>query len=124
MGGILDVAEIPGFLDDQNTTSGVEVTERLMSQAFIDAWWHEFGGRQVKVKDLLDLARLHLSLNAPSDAGLKVEVGKRLAKNRDCRFGDLILHATASQRAGSNTWYLEHVAKKADGSAAEQEENK
>ena len=125
VGGILEVAGISGFLEDQDARAGVEIADRSISHAFIDAWWQEFGNGQVKVKQILDLARSHLSLDAPSDAGLRVELGKRLAKQRDCRFGDYVLRNCASQRAGSNSWYLERIGStKASVSAAESRESR
>lgn len=89
MGGILSVAEIPGFLEnlaDFYQSSNSEVTTL---NAFIAAWWSEFGSSERKAAELYHLATEPeplLDLGGRSEQSQKIRLGYLLRSLRDRQF--------------------------------------
>lgn len=60
VGGILEVAEVPGFLTNTNKLHEFADTERQAWAAFVGAWWDLHQAKPVAASDLLGLAQEHL----------------------------------------------------------------
>lgn len=83
MGGILDVAEVSGFLEHRMPVD----TEREELEAIMALWWATFGPKPVKVGELLKAiggAKLPCrALRSSSEPGRLAELGNYLAQRRD-----------------------------------------
>ena len=109
IGGILDVAGIPGFLGNLPEFYDDADTEGVAWRAFISAWWDRFEGREVGVSDLWTLANpqdgdpFDLGLadgKKDTDRSAKIRLGKRLGEIRDRQFeGYRIVKAGTHRRA-------------------------
>lgn len=55
MGGILDAAGIPGFLDNRDALRGAVNEEMQELSAFVEAWWSKFGAAKVSASELAKL---------------------------------------------------------------------
>lgn len=95
IGGILDVAGVPGFLGNLTEFYDESDAEGTAWRAFVLAWWDTFEGREVGVSDLWALANpeggdpFDLGLGEgkrESDRGAKIRLGKRLGEIRDRQF--------------------------------------
>jgi DNA primase catalytic core len=91
IGGILEHAELPGFLEDTNELYESADTETQEWRDFTSAWWARFRSLWVNTSDLAALALEHgllSSLLANRDQlGQKVRLGKALLRARDRHFG-------------------------------------
>jgi hypothetical protein len=87
MGGILEVAGIPGFLGNLDRVYAEADQEVLAWAEFCTAWWREFQGHLVAADSLFKLATEHRLLAevwAGRDAhGARTAFGKALARMRD-----------------------------------------
>jgi putative DNA primase/helicase len=103
IGGILEVAGIPGFL-----ASAAEFYDRADAEgeevgSFIAAWWEKYRGQAVGVAELWELGGAMGSGFLPegrSEQAQKVRFGNQLKKLRERRFGELrVERAGTAQRA-------------------------
>lgn len=85
IGGILDVAGIPGFLDNLTNCYEESDAEGATWRAFLASWWDTFQSLPVKVSDLYSIATGDdcLSLGNGSEQSQRVVLGKMLAEKRD-----------------------------------------
>ena len=85
MGGILEVAGIRGFLENQIEVYNESVSEEADWRAFISSWWACFGSREVKVAELFRLVGddVCLPLGDGAEHSRKVRLGKMLTSSRD-----------------------------------------
>jgi len=108
VGGMLEVAGVPGFLDElvmpaQSNQEGVVWT------SFVAAWWAEHGRGLVTVGDLLPLAERHdVELGPGDEKSRRMRLGRRLAKGRDTLVGRLQIKA-GGVRDGYPRWTLEEI---------------
>jgi hypothetical protein len=89
LGGILDVAGIPGFLGNLRQFYAASDFERATWQAFLAAWWVRFGSGSVGVADLFDLALASepsLELGDKGERSQRTRLGKLISGVRDRRF--------------------------------------
>lgn len=108
MGGILEVAGIPGFLDNLTEFYDVADAERLALASFIEHWWETFAGDIVGVADLFPLAEtgdVDLGGERSTERSRRTRLGNLLAQNRDRRFGHLCI-AGAGTKQGAAQWRL------------------
>lgn len=85
IGGILEVAGIPGFLENRKTFLLESDFEGQALRAFVSAWWEKFKGEAVKVSDLYGIANEidGLPLGTGNDQARKTALGKRLGNQRN-----------------------------------------
>jgi putative DNA primase/helicase len=105
IGGILEVAGIPGFLGNLAELYEESDAESDAFHEFVDDWLSELKNQSVGVDDLLETAQRHLDLGGGAAQGQKIRLGKLLARNRDRQFGTLRLERVAKYR-GSWQWRL------------------
>jgi hypothetical protein len=119
MGGILEVAGIPGFLSNLVEFYEESDAEGATWRAFLAAWWERHGESETTVKDLwvivVDEACLSLGDGSKqnSEHSQRVMLGKMLAERRDrifdLDFGDkpmrLLLHR-GEKRQRAYRWQL------------------
>lgn len=85
MGGILDVADIPGFLQNINEFYDESDADGQAWRAFVAAWWDQFATKEKTVADLFPVATNGdlLDLGTKGEQSQKIRLGKKLAENRD-----------------------------------------
>jgi hypothetical protein len=103
IGGILDVAGVPGFLDFPEEQSRLEDDETDLAP-LIPLWQAKFGFNIVSTADLFGL-QPELDLGGKTDIEQKIRLGKLLRTNRDRRFGDVAI-VDEGERGGSRLWRL------------------
>jgi putative DNA primase/helicase len=109
MGGILQVAGLPGFLDDLLDTQPSDPLETAW-KGFIALWWEKHHQSEVGVTVLLGLLADHADLLAELDLAApnvdpKNRLGKRLSERRNRVFGGYQLRRAAPIH-GANRWRL------------------
>jgi hypothetical protein len=92
VGGILEVALIPGFLADLEELYESADGESADWRAFCAAWWERFQGDQVKPGELLKLAQakglLAAVLGDRGERSQATRLGKALQRMRDRQFAE------------------------------------
>ncbi len=109
IGGILQIADIPGFLDPGADPMDDETSEW---RALTDAWWAEYAGNNITPAKLVQVALragllTSLLASAKGELGQASKMGKALQQRRDRVFGDYtILAQDARNRRGQQEYYL------------------
>jgi len=103
VGGVLEVAGIPGFLGNLDEMMEASDSEGAGWSAFIAAWWDRFGTAEVGAADLFDVALFcdpAPPITGHTDRAQKTSFGIAIKKMRDRVFqvGDLTLRLV---RAGT-----------------------
>jgi len=113
MGGILQVAGVPGFLGNLKEMYERADAEGTVWRTFVAQWWERFGTAEVGVADLFELAlQTELPLARGDERAKRTSLGQALVRMRDRIFTleDLRLRVSA---AGSfrraQRWQLEIV---------------
>ena len=92
IGGILEVAGIPGFLGNREDVYAQAKSETGAWHSFVVIWWANYGDQQVGVDKLFDLAKGHHLLtelrSGHGDHGARVSMGMALSKMRDRQLGN------------------------------------
>jgi hypothetical protein len=84
LGGILDVAGVPGFLSNLNEFYEQADTELAVWLEFVGAWWDARGHREVKAADLWPLAvQAGMDLGDKGELSQKTRLGNVLSDARD-----------------------------------------
>ncbi len=111
VGGILDSAGIPGFLENRPELYRHVDQESEEWRAFLQAWWSVHETRPVKAAKLVPLVREHdlipgvfASARDPSnDHAMSLCLGKALSARRDRAYGDIFIRkpgTDAHQKTG------------------------
>ncbi len=112
MGGILDVAGIPGFLANLDETYETADAEGATWRAFVGAWWDRHGTADVATADLHQVALTSeppLPLGDGGDRSQRTRLGKALGRMRDRIFaiGSFRLQVRAGRVSHqAQRWYL------------------
>ncbi len=85
IGGILETAEIPGFLANHQDFEDRVTDEDEAWRTFVQMWWHSHHGNNVLPADLLELARspLEMLLGDKSLQSKKSRLSRALKKRMD-----------------------------------------
>jgi hypothetical protein len=87
MGGILDVAGIPGFLSNLAEFRESTDAEGAATRGFLTAWWSKFETNRQPVATLFELAKdSDLPIDSATDRGAKTRLGKLLLTLKDRRY--------------------------------------
>jgi hypothetical protein len=114
IGGILDVAEIPGFLGNLYEFYEASDAEGAQVRALLAAWWDQYRDTEVGVQQVFTIATsdgVALELDAATEQGRRTKLGQLLAGPlRDRRYklsADLEVQVTrAGQRQRATKWRL------------------
>jgi hypothetical protein len=107
MGGILDHAEIPGFLDNRRELFEEADDEGETWRAFAAAWWDQHGSSPVKASQLFELAtESGLNLGRGTEQSQKVKLGTLIKKQRGRIFGAYRLEKAGTTRRAA-LWRLQ-----------------
>jgi hypothetical protein len=100
MGGMLDVAGIPGFLGNLRQFYAASDFERSAWQAFLGRWWARFGSDSVGVADLFEIAlstEPALNLGDKGERSQRTRLGRLIGSIRDRRFRITLTDGAALQ---------------------------
>ena len=128
LGGILEVAGVPGFLGNRERLHAEADTDTEDWVSLVEAWSERFSGAPVTAGDLLGLAketRLIVGLKAGrSDLSAQQRMGHALAKRIDRVFGGFtILGAGRDSYTGNRAYRLEAQRRDADAETPETTES-
>jgi hypothetical protein len=101
LGGVLQIAGIPGFLANRRTLFEQADEESAHVRAFLADWWTAHGDTPVLVKALIELAKGHpLPIASRSEQGTLIRLGQLIQSLEDRRY-DLGGCGVAVRRAGA-----------------------
>ena len=104
VGGVLEVAGIPGFLEGVETSRTKTDLQTQSIKGFVQAWYGSFGRTEVAVNQLLPLAG-GLDLGTGNERSRQTRLGQMLGERADQRFGDLAIRR-GSYVNGHQCWCL------------------
>lgn len=108
IGGVLEVAGIPGFLANTAQVGEHADPEADAWRLFVDDWWERFETRPVRSADLLPIADKHLNIAYEPGQARSTGWGMLLSSKRGAVIsGKKIVSAGVKQRAAQ--WRLEPV---------------
>jgi hypothetical protein len=110
MGGILEVAGIPGFLEGRDRFYENADTEGQQWRAFVETWHQEHGQREVTVTHLLRLAEqrdlIPFATVGQSPQAQRVKLAKALSQIRDRRYGNVCVRASMDRHSKTRSYQL------------------
>lgn len=101
MGGVLEVAGVPGFLRDADVMHGYVDLENQAFHAFLCVWYDTHGQKVTTVSELLPLAH-ELNLGEKSSS---IRLGQMLHRHRGIVVNGLVLE-DCGQRRGVRQYRL------------------
>src|SRR5439155_18198171 len=104
MSGILQVAGVPGFLENSEDLSENSDADAAAFQAFLAVWCSRFGSQPVTTADLFPLSE-QLDLGNGEEHSRRIRLGRLLHRQRDRRIGDVRIEKVGL-RAGAQNWRL------------------
>lgn len=110
VGGMLDVAGIPGFLGNLAAFYEASDQETRSLSNFVTRWWEIHEGARVGVSQLMPVANMldpPLDLGQGSDRSRQSTLGRLLSNMRDRCIGEYRV-VNVGQRSGAAQWKLEH----------------
>jgi hypothetical protein len=116
MGGILDVAGVPGFLTNRDELRRHGDEEMAEWRAFVIAWRSRWGDATVKVADLAGLlweagggrtGLLATRVSSGSEHGALTQLGKSLARKRDTIVAGFRIISVEPDKSGRQQYRLE-----------------
>ena len=115
LGGILEVAGVPGFLSGRERLHSEADKETTEWASFCEVWWSTFGNRAVTASELFEIVKerkLLLDLWAGrSGLAAAQRFGRALTNRRDRVFGGFkLMNAGKDAVTNSNSYRLERTA--------------
>lgn len=109
LGGILDVAGVPGFLGGRERLYAEADRETTEWRALCEAWWETYGDHPVTAKDVFAVAKergLLLDLwGGRKDLAAQQRLGRALASMRDRVYGPYRIRSAGRDAATRNQAY-------------------
>jgi hypothetical protein len=109
MGGILEVAGVPGFLENLQSLYDEADAEGQMWREFVAVWWKKYQDRSVRVSDLVELCGEELLQDVLGGGNAKsqaTKLGKALGKVKDCVYSCYRISQQRDGRTKSNVYAL------------------
>jgi putative DNA primase/helicase len=114
MGGILEVARVPGFLGNLKEMYEKADAEGGVWRGFVGQWWDRFGTQQVSTADLYELAlQSSIPLAKGDEHAKRTSLGRALSRIRDRTYttgGRRLRVHHAGSAHGVQRWELEILA--------------
>ena len=108
IGGIFDVAGIPGFLDNLEELYERADAEGNQWRAFTAAWWESFESDEVGVAQLFEMAEDIFDLGRGSEKAQRTKLGRILGTVEDRVFGNFKIRRGRT-RQGATLWRLDPI---------------
>ena len=109
MGGILEVAGVPGFLENRQEVYAQAEAENTAWRTFIDIWAGAYDTQNVDTDKLFDLATQYRLLtdlrSGRTDHGARVSMGIHLMKLRDRMLGGHVIRFVGHGPDGKRAMY-------------------
>lgn len=129
VGGVLEAAGIPGFLENRDELYRQVDSETEEWRTMVSVWWEWFGPEPVKAGDLLGLVMEQELLpsvfattrDITAERALRTRLGKALGQRRDRRFGDLFIKHMGEDGHTKGALYRLELAETADPLVSEDE---
>jgi putative DNA primase/helicase len=120
VGGILSIAEVPGFLANRDRVYAEADQEVIAWAEFCHIWWQEFGERAMKTELIFGIARRHKLLidiwSGRDEHAAHTAFGKALARMRDRVIGGLrIRRVGEDSNSKVMTYRLEPISASGEG---------
>jgi len=118
MGGILEVAGVPGFLSNLSSFYEDADEEGSMWREFTQVWWEKFVDKQVRVAELNELCgdrnlmepvRLRDGKDGDSLRAQQTRLGKALRQARDRVYGDMRIALVSDRKNKGKAYALRPV---------------
>jgi hypothetical protein len=115
IGGVLEVAGIPGFLSNSSEFYQDADVEAAAASALVQNWWDRFSYRPVGVSELWPIAPpvIHELLDDGNEQSAKIRFGNKLKSMRDRRYttteGVTLKVSMADMYQGAQQWKLQEV---------------
>jgi hypothetical protein len=113
LGGILDVANVPGFLSNANKFRLSAVDETSEWREFATAWWAKYQDRPVGVQELFDVAvrekLLDRVLGDKGERSQRTRLGQALRKHADRVLGKYRISCTDPDHKERQQYRLEEM---------------
>jgi len=113
LGGILDVAQVKGFLGNQSQHRQGSDEEAAQWRELCRHWWRMYQASPVGVKDLYEIVAsnelLPWILSAETDQGRRQRLGRALARMRDRCFGDFRILQVGADNSDRKRYQLERI---------------
>jgi hypothetical protein len=124
IGGVLDAAEIPGFLDNLDALYEAADAEGQTWLEFVEAWWADFKNQPKRPSELNSLCDRHemmlLVRGSGSRKSQQTRLGLALDRARDRTFGSYRIRLVSDKGLKKGRWYtLEHLPSLARNGEAE-----
>jgi len=114
IGGILEVAGVPGLLGNAQTFRGTRADRTGEWRAFILAWWQRYGTDEVGVEELFTLVTqdhlLDSVLGEGNDKSQRSRLGRALVRAAERVVGGFRLERAKEDHKGRQRYRLEPVA--------------
>jgi hypothetical protein len=119
VGGILEHAEIPGFLEDTDKLYEAADVESQEWREFVSAWWAKFTSRWLSTGELLSLVRdgelLPSVIRNKDPQGHKVRLGRALSRARDRHFAQYRIEVGRDGNVKAALYRLVDTSTSSDG---------
>jgi 5S rRNA maturation endonuclease (ribonuclease M5) len=112
IGGILDVAGIPGFLGNLEEFYERADVEGAQWRTFVSTWWEEHQDAEIGVAELFDKADDIFDLGAGNDKSRKTRMGKMLGSVEGRVFDNLRIER-GSKKQRATLWRLHRTSNEA-----------
>jgi DNA primase len=116
IGGILDVAGVPGLLANAKEFRADRADKVSEWRAFVAAWWHEHASEKVGVDQLFALAvrdkLLDSVLGDKGERSQRIRLGQAMVKAADRVYGDYRVERAGDDHKGRQQYRLQQVAAK------------
>ena len=121
MGGILEVAGVPGFLGNLKDMYEKADAEGGVWRGFVGQWWDRFGTQEVSAADLYELAlQSSIPLAKGDEHAKRTSLGRALSRMRDRTYttgGRRLRVHHAGSAHGVQRWELEILAAASEADA-------
>jgi len=113
MGGLLDVAGVPGFLGNTAVLYDTADEESRVWRRFVSEWWKGHSGQPVGVADLFPIVEngdIDLGLGDGNERSQRTRLGKRIAQKRGRHFDRWRIDEVGTLN-GSQQWRLSEAGR-------------
>lgn len=123
IGGIFDVAGVPGLLANAKSFRAERADQLKDWEAFTSAWWAKYATQPVGVRELFQLAVEETLLDAvlgdKGERSQRTRLGQALVRAVDRVVGRFRIVAAGEEHSGRQRFALQEVPKNAEPAAAE-----
>jgi hypothetical protein len=113
VGGILDVAGVPGLLANARQFRATRVDKVSEWRAFVTCWWQTYGEQTVGVQELFRLATEHALLDSilgdKGEKSQRTRLGLAMGKAADRVFGEYRIERAQEDHKGRQQYYLRRL---------------